>query len=229
VLLKKGVPAAVFVVSDMVGSEQIHAHDRLYQLLSRRYQADGGSPTPFEATRLLLDHLPQAEIERVMTRLEATAPAAGEAHQPFQTLTWEMLARVRRAGMTVGSHTRTHVLLTNENRERVTEEVAGSRRMLEERLGEEVRHFAYPNGCFNTASVDAVAEAGYRLGYTTCHHHDAARPRLTVGRTVLWQHSSCDARGRFSGPVLSCQIHQAFALINGCRQSHNGRHGHSHG
>jgi peptidoglycan/xylan/chitin deacetylase (PgdA/CDA1 family) len=110
--------------------------------------------------------------------------------------------------------------MTNESRQRVREEVAGSRQEIEGRLDTGVQHFAYPSGLFNTAAVDAVAEAGYRFGYTTCTHRDAGLPLLTVPRTLLWENSCLDSHGLFSGSIMSCQIHRAFDLVSGCRQRH---------
>ena len=220
VLKRKGVPAAVFVVTDLVGTRRVQVHDKLYLLLARRCRPDSGSPTPFQATRALLETLPQAEIEKVIQTLEPEVPISEDTLRPFYSLTWEMLDEIRRAGMTIGSHTRTHVLMTKESRQRVVEEAAGSRDEIEARLGTGARHFAYPGGLFNTAAVAAVAAAGYRFGYTTCHHQDAGLPLLTVPRTLLWENSCRDSNGRFSGSILSCQIHRAFDLVSRCRQRH---------
>jgi peptidoglycan/xylan/chitin deacetylase (PgdA/CDA1 family) len=229
VLQRKGIPAAVFVVTDLVGTKRLQLHDRLYLQLTRRFKAGNGSPTPFQATRALLENLPQADIEKVIRTLETDSPIPEDTFRPFYSLTWEMLDEIRRAGVTIGSHTRTHVLMTNESRQRVMEEAAGSRTDLESKLGSGVHHFAYPSGCFDTFAVDAVAAAGYRFAYTTCTHHHAALPLLTVARTVLWENSSCDAHGQFSGSVLSCQIHRAFTLVSGCRQHHTTSQEHSNG
>jgi peptidoglycan/xylan/chitin deacetylase (PgdA/CDA1 family) len=162
----------------------------------------------------------QAELEGVIRKLEEEAPIPEDTFRPFYSMTWEMLDEIHRAGMTIGSHTRTHVLMTNESKRRVTEEAAGSRKEIERRLGASVRHFAYPSGVFDTAAVDAVAAAGYRFGYTTCSHRDAQLPQLTAPRTLLWENSCCDSAGRFSGSILSCQIHGVFNLVSGCRQRH---------
>jgi len=220
VLKRKGIPAAVFVVTDLVGARRVQVHDKLYFLLARRFRPNGGAPTPYRATRTLLETLPQAEIEKVIQTLESEAPISEDTFRPFYSLTWEMLDEIRRAGMTIGSHTRTHVLMANESKQRVMEEAAGSRQEIEARLGTGVQHFAYPSGSFNTAAVAAVAAAGYRFGYTTCTHHDAGFPLLTAPRTLLWENSCCDSQGRFSGSILSCQIHRAFDLVSGCRQRH---------
>lgn len=213
-LKQKGFPAAVFVVTDLVSTTGVHTHDRLYLLLARR--AEGRTlnqgelagllgkigismpgivaNTPYQATRTLLEALPQASIRRVVAALESETSISEDTFKPFHSLTWEMLDRIQRAGMTIGSHTRTHVLMTNESGERVVDEVTGSREAIERRLGTGVRHFAYPSGQFDPASVNAVANAGYRFGYSTCRHRDAAHPQLTVPRTFLWENSSRDFR-----------------------------------
>lgn len=209
-LKRKGIPAAVFVVTDLVGTERVQVHDKLYLLLARRYQA----------TREMIEGRSQAELEEVIRKLEAEAPIPEDTFRPFHSMTWEMLDEVRRAGMTIGSHTRTHVLMTKESNRRVTEEAVGSRKEIERRLGTNVRHFAYPSGVFDTAAVDAVAAAGYRFGYTTCTHRDAQLPQLTAPRTLLWENSCADSRGGFSGAILNCQIHRAFDLVSRCRQRH---------
>ena len=220
VLTRKGVPAAVFVVTDLVGTKRMQLHDKLHLLLARQSRPDDGTRTPFQATRALLESLPQAEIEKVIQALEPEAPIAEDTLRPFYSLTWEMLDEISRAGITIGSHTRTHVLMTHENKRRVIAEVAESRAAIEARLGRSVQHFAYPGGLFNTAAVEAVAGAGYRFGYTTCTHRDAGFPLLTLPRTLLWENSCLDSNGLFSGSILNCQIRHAFDLVSGCRQRH---------
>jgi peptidoglycan/xylan/chitin deacetylase (PgdA/CDA1 family) len=239
-LKKKGIPAAVFVVTDLLGTTRMQTHDKLYLLLTRMFglqlkptdvpgllQRVGISSlsgvnvkTSFEATRLLLEGLPQAGVQQVLRLLESEVGLSEDGLQPFHSLTWDMLTAIHRAGITVGSHTRSHVLMTNENDHTLMEEAAGSREVLEKRLGGPVRHFAYPGGLFTQAPVDAVAAAGYRYGYTTCRHRDARRPMLTVPRNVLWENSCQDSRGVFSPAMLSCQIHRVFDWTSGCRQRH---------
>ena len=219
-LKRKGIPAAVFVVTDLLGTQRVQIHDRLYLLLARRFSPKGGGPTPFQATRALLDTLSQAEVEKVIQALEHELPIPEDTFRPFYSLTWEMLDEIRRAGITIGSHSRTHVLMSNESKERVMEEIAGSRKEIEGRLGIRVQHFAYPSGIFDSSVVDAVAAAGYRFGYTTCTHRDTRLPLLTVPRTLLWENSCLDSNGVFSGSILNCQIRHAFDRVNGCHQHH---------
>lgn len=244
-LKRKGIPAAVFVVTELIGARRGLVPDELYLLLRRAWSA-WRSPsrdlpgmlrelgtsvpalegphtttlTPLAAMRALLNALPQATLNRVIAALDAELAPDADARISLRPLTWEMLCDLHRAGFTIGSHTRTHALLPNESPHRVVEETRGSREDLEQKLGITVRHFAYPNGWFNTAVVRAVAAAGYRFGYTTCRHHDPAYPLLTVPRIVLWEHSSLDPLGRHSAAIMSCQINRVFDLVAGCRQDH---------
>jgi peptidoglycan/xylan/chitin deacetylase (PgdA/CDA1 family) len=231
-LQKKGIPAAVFVVTDLVGTNRVQVHDKLYALLAQRAGChipnnwdgislpDVASLTPGQATRVLIEALPLAAVEHVISILAEEASIPEGISNSLRSLTWEMLDTIQRAGMIVGSHTKTHTLLPNESERRVRDEVAGSRQAIEKRLGREVKHFTYPSGLFTTTSVSAVAAAGYRFGYTGCTHRDPRNPLLTIPRTVLWENSSLDGRRSFSGPVLGCQIRHAFDWVNGCRQQH---------
>lgn len=231
-LQKKGIPAAAFVVTDLIGTKRVHVHDKLYLLLAQRlgYRIsskwngisvpDIDSLTPYQATRVLLRALPLAAVEHVISILEEEVSISDTVFDSFRALTWEMLESMQRAGITVGSHTRTHVLLPNENERRVMDEVSGSRQEIEKRLGSTVQHFAHPSGLFTTSSVSAVAAAGYRFGYTGCTHRDPWHPLITVPRTLLCENSSLDARRSFSGSVLDCQIRHAFDWMNGCRLRH---------
>jgi len=135
---------------------------------------------------------------------------------------WEMLADMQRHGITVGAHTRTHPVLTNETPTVVSEETAGSRKHLESRLGVAVHHFAYPDGGFDRTAVKAVAAAGYRLAFTACRHRDSDYPGLTLPRTLLWERSSVDAWQRFSASILSCQLRGMFDVVRSCRRPHGG-------
>lgn len=220
ILLRKGVPAAIFVVTDLVGTQRVQIHDRLYFLLARQFRPGSGAPDPFAATRMLLETKTQSELDGIIRKLELETPVPEDTFRPFYSLTWELLDRIGRAGMTIGSHTRTHVLMTRESKQRMALEAAGARAEIERRLGANVRHFAYPSGYFNTAAVDAVASAGYKFAYTTCSHHDPRRPLLTVPRVPLWENSCRDSHGRFSESILSCHINRAFDLVSGCRQRH---------
>lgn len=70
-------------------------------------------------------------------------------------------------GMIIGSHTRTHVRLPEIPPQEARAEITGSKAELEDMLGREVVHFAYPYGMFDMDVRDMVASAGYRSACST--------------------------------------------------------------
>ncbi len=216
-LKRKGIPAAVFVVTDLIGTSRLHFHDSLYLMFTKRLGRPPGEA--YQATRAMLQSLQPAEVD-LLARSEGRQCADTLSLLP---LTWEMLFEMQEAGFTIGSHTKTHPILTRVAPSEVVEEASGSRRALERRLGARVEHFAYPDGQFDPAVVGAIAEAEYRFAYTTCAHRDAAHSALTLPRTMLWEQSALDCAGRFSSAILSCQAHGLLALASGCRKNHGAK------
>jgi hypothetical protein len=228
-------------VTDLIGTERLPLHDRLYLLLRWAYSglrrdpegfqriletlglahipAFEGAWMPLPATRHLLLSLPQAEIETIIARLvERAGPPEDEVRT--RPLTWEMLARMQAQGVTIGSHTRSHALLTRETEERLDEETAGSRGDLALRLGIRIDHFAYPDGHFACPAIEAVKRAGYSFAYTTCRHRDPQNPLLTIPRQLLWERSCVDAAGGFSPAIMACSVRGVFDVVSRCRQQH---------
>jgi peptidoglycan/xylan/chitin deacetylase (PgdA/CDA1 family) len=70
-------------------------------------------------------------------------------------------------GFTIGSHTRTHARLPEISPEQAQAEITASKAELEDLLGREVAHFAYPYGLFDAAVREMVVGAGYRSACST--------------------------------------------------------------
>jgi peptidoglycan/xylan/chitin deacetylase (PgdA/CDA1 family) len=234
-LRRKGIPAAVFVVTDVVARGALQLYDRLYILLSRLFSrsASAGQDvarivrqigfglaaprTAVAALADLLDALPQSALLRVADALDSEPRVDASSFPALRPLTWDAIRAMHRDGLVaIGSHTRSHALLTREDPSRVQEEATGSRRALEQALGAPIEHFAYPDGRFDEVSVAAVAAAGYRFAYTTCSHRDPRQPLLTVPRRMLWETSCLGILGRFSGPLMSCQATGVFDRLARC-------------
>jgi len=71
------------------------------------------------------------------------------------------LRELRDSGMCIGSHTANHPDLTKCTDSQLVDEIAGSRRLLEEHLDTPVRHISYPWGRFDRRVLRGVRSAGY--------------------------------------------------------------------
>ena len=242
ILERKGIPAAMFVVTDLVGRPAWQIHDKLYHLVAKAFRcwedprskmfgllSELGLPAhdltrrssignPMMAVSALLPELPQADIRRLMLGLELSV--GNGFHNVPLTVTWEMVENMRRRGFIIGSHTATHVSLPVETGRRLDEELIGSKTVLETRLGERIDHFAYPGGHFNSDVVGAVKNAGYRFAYTACGHGDSRQRLLTMERLILWEGSSVNGNGEFIPDILSCQAHHLWPPAWKCERVH---------
>ena len=81
-------------------------------------------------------------------------------------LSWDDVGRLDGGALRFEAHTVTHPNLLAVGEQRAREEIAGSKRELEERLGREVPVFCYPAGLFGAREVELVAEAGFRAACT---------------------------------------------------------------
>lgn len=252
VLERKGIPAGIFVVTDLVGRPFWQVHDKLYHLVSRAFAMWGdrrrelcglmtalglstepivrtrdATRTPLLTVSAILPALPIADVRRVMDSLEASV--GNGSHDMPRTLDWMQIENMCRCGITIGSHTKSHVSLPKESPAVMAEELEGSRQALESRLGKPINHFAYPGGQFTPPVTDAVAKAGYRFAYTACQHADPQHPALTIERLLLWEGSSVDADGRFSPPILNCQAQDLWPPSRTCGRVHRSGNGGAHG
>ena len=244
VLARKGIPAGVFVVTDLVGRPLWQVHDRLYHLVAKAFAAwddprrelsglmrtlglptdpitRDATRTPLLAVSALLPGLPMTSVHDLMDGLEA---CVGNGFYSIpRTLDWSDIDAMRRGGITIGSHTKSHVSLPAESAATIADELNGARQALEAHLGEPIAHFAYPGGQFTTPVIDAVARAGYQFAYTACQHGDPRHRALTIERLLLWEGSSVDGDGQFSPAILNCQAQDLWPPARRCHRVHDAR------
>lgn len=77
------------------------------------------------------------------------------------------LRTMQEAGMEIGSHTVSHLRLTETDDARLMQELTQSKADLENLLGRAVGSFAYPYGAWDSRCADAVRQAGYTASCTT--------------------------------------------------------------
>jgi peptidoglycan/xylan/chitin deacetylase (PgdA/CDA1 family) len=93
---------------------------------------------------------------------------------PGQTLTldrepllrWTEIQEMSRAGISFGSHTRTHPNLKHLSIQEAEEELVGSKKIIAETIGRPVDTLAYPYGAYNVA-VRNLASRHFRLACST--------------------------------------------------------------
>ena len=106
-------------------------------------------------------------------------------------LRWEQVAELHAAGVDIGAHTVNHPILSCLPPDTAWDEIAGSKRMIEERLQTPVRHFAYPNGTvhdFDETTQRLVERAGFASAVSTVFGVNTAETnRYALRRGGPWE------------------------------------------
>ena len=191
ILKKYEIPAAVFVATDFIGTQEWFWPDKVSYCLERvldpalasaKRSACHGvfeqfldfertSAIPFAAGKLRINHileeviehcnkLPSETIQRLIEEL-ATVLAI-QLPRERCLMNWSEVAQMSQAGISFGSHSCSHRILTKLSRSDVEMELTASRRELRTR---EVRYlpvFCYPNGDSNEEIQNLVRDCGYQ-------------------------------------------------------------------
>jgi peptidoglycan/xylan/chitin deacetylase (PgdA/CDA1 family) len=174
----------------------------------------GRAPLPSRPVLLTFDDgfadLPGATAEALGGRgLSATAylttgaiTAGGRSLlPPAPMMTLEEAARLEQHGMEIGSHTVTHAQLDTLAPSALAHELLASRSVLEDTLGHQIRHLAYPHG-YNSGRVRrAAAAAGYETATAVRHalSSDRDEPYRIARLIVRRGHTVADVEGWLAG------------------------------
>ena len=90
-----------------------------------------------------------------------------EVNSIKRLLHWNSILEMKDAGVTFGSHSKTHPFLSKIFGKKLEDEIKGSKILLEERLKNPVDFFCYPNGDYDKRVLETVTTAGYKGAVTT--------------------------------------------------------------
>ncbi|MEU3184288.1 polysaccharide deacetylase family protein [Streptomyces sp. NPDC006923] len=163
----------------------------------------GGAPLPSRPVVLTFDDgfadLPGATAEALAARgLPATAYLTTGAITPGRTsllppapmMTLAQVPRLERSyGIEVGAHTVTHAQLDTLPAAALRRELRESKETLEDVLGHEVAHLAYPHGYNSRAVRRAAARAGYASAVAVRHALSSERDEsYRIARLIVRRH-----------------------------------------
>jgi peptidoglycan/xylan/chitin deacetylase (PgdA/CDA1 family) len=194
ILRRHGVPAAVFLPVDFIGSSRVFWQEELGAQLAglcddaRREPArvpplraalspfglegvlDVDRPQQREtAMRLVRARKQRADwpvddVRRLVDELRG-APPSLPACDRF--LTWEQAAEMAAGGISFGGHGASHRVLTALTADELEADIARCREVLAAKVAGAADAFCYPNGDHDAAVVETVRRHGFRMGFST--------------------------------------------------------------
>jgi len=209
ILLKHRVPAVIFLPFNYVSSKQMFWQEELMLRLSYLLSTDNREDHRFVKELAALEHNPRSEqLRDYVSALKSKSNpeinailqlVRGRCHDNVMPdhydryMSWEQILEMQRKGISFGSHTLSHRILTNVSRDECSRELNDSKALLEAALGMPVETIAYPNGD-HSEQVDALTEqAGYTLGFTTEPGYVSSDTNaFTIPRINIHNNSSCN-------------------------------------
>lgn len=210
ILQEFSAPATIYLVSDMVGTDQSFWPERLANTLmsiskmptpdwqhptlkwlldsDTNYPFDNTMPSREQISQIIADSkkLSDIEIHSRLDTIENTFNLQPEADKP-ELLDWQQVNQMIQSGLIeIGSHTCNHTRLnTGTSEQLIKDEVILSKQVIEKHTGKDVNTFCYPNGDHSPRATQLVREnyqgaVTTKSGWNTTSSDDHLLSRIAV-------------------------------------------------
>ena len=129
-------------------------------------------------------------------------------------LTWDQVKEMEKYNFLAGAHTRHHVYLPKASLAKAQDEIAGSKKIIEDHLGHSIHYFAYPSGGFTEDVKCLVKEAGYEAAVTTHQGKD----KFNVDLYELKRIHMNNTDDQYSGLILWFKLSGYYNLFRHFKQ-----------
>lgn len=202
------VPFVIFIVPERIGAVLPFWPERTAAALDR-VPAVNGSRRAASIGRAIeeLKALPATEREsRISQMIGAGALESSAAVD--KTMTWEQIAELHACGVTFGSHTSTHEILTLVPAARAEQEIVSSREAIQQKLGASCYLFSYPNGDHSEHVRELVEQAGYKFAFLNQEPGVWTRDcdPFLIPRVNVCEYHLVDSKGEFSPLIFDYAV-----------------------
>lgn len=192
ILQKYKIPATIFLIADFVGSEKVFwRHELLNAIFNTRTDSFDGFRLVNDKDKIAFFDYALSELNKVSQNekehyIENIKKCLGYKKIASNNLSWSEVNEMKENGVSVGSHTMTHPILTKIPLNRIKEEILNSKIKIEEKIKKSVKAFAYPYGIYDDEIENIVKSAGYSCAFTTNDKTNSLNDDLfALGRSSL--------------------------------------------
>lgn len=202
ILKKHALPATFFIATGFIEHRRLFWWDRVSYALGHarvdelrlsypvalRFRLPEDASDVFTALALLIKELHGLDLARFLDHLDEAVGIGSDRERERALadellMSWEQIRELHEAGMAVQSHTRWHRTIHTLDTSLLADELEGSRRDLETKLGAEIYALAYPVGK-DVSKLDSVTEAIAAAGYELAFTNDTGQASLKRHRPL---------------------------------------------
>ena len=165
-LAERGLPAVVFVVAGLVGTDTPFWWTEVEEL-SGAGARTSVAPGSGRSLVMALKRVSEPDRRRALDELRRSAPPAVVPRT--RQLGEHELVQLAANGIAVGNHSFSHPLLDRCDQAGIDREITDAHARLTSILGTPPAAFAYPNGNLDDRVVASVRRAGYRVAFGFDH------------------------------------------------------------
>lgn len=175
------IPATFFVATGLIESKVIPWWDEIAWHV-KHCDLDKLRLTSWNKAIVLTQGARHNNIREVLSQVKTASTSIDEQlielrkatkltldHYRSEFMTWDNLAEMEAAGMTIGAHSHSHRIFSSLNAEELSHELSYAKKLLEQQLTKKVLSISYPVGnatTYNNKMFDEIEHQGYQLAFT---------------------------------------------------------------
>lgn len=188
ILLRIGAPATFFVPVNPIDQQAVYWWDHLHAVVLNakdRFVSWVKNRSDFKFLNPAFEITPSDSFtwdERCRAVVKALNGASeyergfflnevADEFGPYQgerlLMDWNDIRQLQQEGFSIGSHSVSHVPLTDLDEPTARHEIMSSADLIEDRLGQRPNGFCFPRGSFNMSHAKMVSDCGYSYAVTT--------------------------------------------------------------
>lgn len=186
-LKKNSLPAAIFIVADLINTDNTGWFDKVEMAFDAAYKANVSENSEFKGIRISLGN--SLELIKTTVNLKEMLKSESKKNQVAITdellqilhydsskkddnyvqLTNSQIQQMQADNIEFAGHTLTHPVLTKLNNAELKAEIIESKNNLKDSIKSNISLFSYPYGNYNDTVCDFVKKAGYTAAVTTTY------------------------------------------------------------
>ena len=202
-------PITIFIVPEKTGTTLPFWPERTATALDcPSTDGEGRNAVSIERAIEALKELPAIEREHRIGQMAGSSNSRQTVSSVDRTMTWQQIHELQSGGVTFGSHSSTHEILTMIPAAQAENEIVSSRKLIGEKLGISCSLFSYPNGDCSAQVRELVAAAGYKFAFLNQHPGVWTREcdPLLIPRVNVCEYHLVDAKGDFSPLIFDYAV-----------------------